>query len=176
MNYKNIAVSGKIIASGSTTLAWELAKKLEWRFVSAGEVFRQYCQEKGWPIERYQDIPDQIDKEVDQKAKTMLEKEEKIVYEGWLAGWISRDLPHVFRILCTAPLKVRIKRFAKREQVSLDEARKKVVFRDQTTIKKHQRLYEIKDQFDKRFFHLVLATDKMTVVEEVDLVLKKLKD
>jgi len=174
MKYKNIAVSGKIIASGSTTLAWELAKKLGWRFHTAGEIMRQYCQEKGWPIERYKDIPDEIDKEVDEKAKEMLEKEEKIVYEGWLAGWLTRDIPYVFRILCTAPLKVRIERFAKRERISLDEARKKVTFRDKTTVAKHQRLYKIKDQFDKRYFHLVLETDKMTPEEEVKLVLSKL--
>ena len=174
MKYRNIAISGKIIASGSTTLAWELAKKLGWRFHTAGEIFRQYCQEKGWPIERYKDIPDEIDKELDKKAKEMLEKEEHVIYEGWLAGWIARDLPHVFRILCTAPLKVRVERFAKREKIPLVEARKKVVFRDKTTVEKHNRLYKIKDQFDKRYFNLVLKTDKMTPEEEVKAVLEKL--
>lgn len=174
MKYKNIAVSGKIIASGSTTLAWELAKKLGWRFHTAGEVMRQYCQEKGWPIERYKDIPDEIDREVDEKAREMLEKEEKIVYEGWLAGWLTRDLSYVFRILCVAPLEVRIERFAKREKIPLDEARKKVTFRDKTTVEKHQRLYKIKDQFNKRYFHLIIETDKMTPREEVKLVLDKL--
>ncbi len=175
MDYKNIAISGKIIASGSTTLAWELAKKLGWRFHTAGEIFRQYCQEKGWPIERYKDIPEEIDKEADKKAKEMLEKEEGIVYEGWLAGWISRDLPHVFRVLCVAPLKeVRVERFAKRERLPLEEAKKKVAFRDKTTVEKHQRLYQIKDQFNERYFHLVLETDKMTPKEEVKAVLEKM--
>lgn len=174
MKYKNIAVSGKIIASGSTTLAWELAKKLGWRFHTAGEIFREYCQEKGWPIERYKDVPDEIDKEVDKKAKEMLVKEEKIIYEGWLAGWLAQDLPHVFRILCVAPLEVRVKRFAEREKVSLDEAKKKVTFRDKTTVKKHQRLYKIKNQFDKGYFHLVIETNKMTPEQEVRLVLSKL--
>lgn len=174
MKYKNIAVTGKIIASGSTTLAWELAKKLDWRFHTAGEIFRQYCQEKGWPIERYQDVPEEVDKEVDEKAKEMMEKEEKIVYEGWLAGWLTREMPHVFRVLYVAPLEVRIKRFAQREKVSLKEAREKVIFRDKTTIEKHQRLYQIKDQFDKNYFHLIVETDKMTPEEEVELVLSKL--
>lgn len=174
MKYKNIAISGKIIASGSTTLAWLLAKKLGWRFHTAGEIFRQYCQEKGWPIERYKDIPDEIDKELDKKAREMLEKEEHVIYEGWLAGWIARDLPHVFRVLCTASLKVRVERFAKRERIPLVEARKKVVFRDKTTVEKHKRLYQIKDQFDKRYFNLVLKTDKMTPEEEVKAVLEKL--
>ncbi len=175
MKYKNIAVSGKIIASGSTTLAWELAKKLGWRFHTAGEVMRQYCQERGWSIERYKDIPEEIDKEVDEKAREMLEKEKGIIYEGWLAGWISRDLPHVFRVLCVAPIEVRIKRFAQREKLPLKEAKKKVLFRDKTTIEKHQRLYQIKDQFDSHFFHLILETDKMTPEEEVKAVLKKMR-
>lgn len=175
MKYKNIAVSGKIIASGSTTLAWELAKKLGWRFHTAGEIFRQYCQEKGWPIEKYKDVPDEVDREVDKKAKEMLEKEEQIVYEGWLAGWLARDFPYVFRILCVAPLKVRFERFARREKVSLKEAKKKVTFRDRTTIEKHRQLYGLKDQFDEGYFHLILETDKMTPEEEVEFVLKKLK-
>lgn len=173
MKYKNVAVTGKIIASGSTTLAWALAKKLGWRFQTAGEIFRQYCQEKGWPIERYQEVPEEIDQEVDKKAKEMLEKEEKIVYEGWLAGWLARDLPHVFRVLCIAPLEVRIKRFAQRERVSLEEAKEKVTFRDRTTVEKHQRLYQLKDQFDPNYFHLIVETDKMTPAEEVELVLSK---
>jgi len=105
MRYKNIAISGKIIAFGSTTLALELAKKLGWRFHTAREIMRQYCQEKDWPIERYKDIPDEVNKEIDKKAKKVLEKEKHIVYEGWLASWLARDLSHVFRILCTAPIK-----------------------------------------------------------------------
>ena len=174
MKYKNIAVSGKIIASGSTTLAWELAKKLGWRFHTAGEVFRQYCQERGWPIERYKDIPEEIDREVDEKAKEILEKEEGIIYEGWLAGWIAKDLPHVFRILCVAPLEVRIKRFAQRERLTQKEAKKRILSRDKTTIEKHQQLYQIEDQFDENLFHLVLETDKMTPQEEVKAVLEKM--
>ncbi len=118
MKYKNIAISGKNIASGSTTLANKLTKKLGWKFYSAGEMFRQYCNEKGWPIERYKDVPDRVDIEVDEKAKKILETKEKIIYEGWLVGWISRDISHVFKILCTAPLKTRIKRFANRIQPS----------------------------------------------------------
>jgi cytidylate kinase len=174
VKYRNIAVSGKIIASGSTTLAQMLAEKLGWRFYSAGEVFRQYCREKGWPIERYHEVPDEIDKEVDKKARKMLEKKGNIVYEGWLAGWLARDLPHVFRVLCVATLKARIERFAKREKVPLAEAKKKVVFRDRTTLEKHKRLYQVKNQFDKRYFNLVIETDKMTPEEEVELVLSKL--
>jgi len=174
MKYKNIAVSGEIIASGSTTLAWELAKKLGWRFHIAGEVFRQYCQERGWPIERYKDIPEEIDREADEKAREMFEKEEGIVYEGCLAGWISKDLVHVFRVLCVAPLEVRIKRFAQRERVSPEEAREKVLSRDKSTTEKLKKLYKIKDLFDREYFHLVLETDKMTLEKEVKAVLEKM--
>jgi cytidylate kinase len=175
MKYKNITVSGKIIASGSTTLAKLLAEKLGWQFSSAGEIMRQYCQEKGWPIERYHEIPDEIDKEVDQRARERLKKENKIVHEGWLAGWLARDLSDVFRILCEAPLKIRIERFAKREGVSLAEAKKKVVFRDRTTIEKHKRLYQVKNQFNPRYFNLVVKTHKMTPEEELELVLANLR-
>jgi len=174
MKYKNIAVSGKNIASGSSTLAKLLAEKLGWRFSSAGDLMRQHCKEIGWPIERYHEIPDEIDKEVDKRAREILEKEEGIVHEGWLAGWLSRDLPHVFRVLCVAPLAVRIKRFARREGESLVEARKKVIFRDETTVEKHQRLYQVKNQFDLRYFDLIIKTDQMTPGEEVKLVLKKM--
>jgi len=175
MKYKNIAISGKNIASGSTTLANKLTKKLGWKFYSAGEMFRQYCNEKGWPIERYKDVPDRVDIELDEKAKKILETKEKIIYEGWLVGWISRDMSHVFKILCTAPLKTRIKRFANRERVGLKEARKKVIYRDKTTLTKHKRLYNISNRFDKKYFDLVLNTSKLTPEEEVKEVLKYLK-
>jgi len=72
------------------------------------------------------------------------------------------------------PLKVQIERFAKRKRVFLDEAREKVIFRDKTTVEKHRCLYKIKDQFDKRYFHLVLETDKLTSEEEIEIVLNKL--
>jgi cytidylate kinase len=174
MKYKNIAVSGKIIASGSTTLAKLLAERLGWRFYSAGEIFRQYCREKGWPIERYHEVPEEIDRKVDKKAREMLKNQQKIVYEAWLAGWLAKDMPHVFRVLCVAPLSVRIKRFAQREGESLAEARKKVLFRDKTTVEKHQRLYQVKNQFNPRYFDLIIKTDQMTPEEEVNLVLKKM--
>ncbi len=174
MKYKNIAVSGKIIASGSSTLAKLLVEKLGWRFSSAGDLMRQHCQEIGWPIERYHEIPDEMDREIDRKAREMLEKGEHLVHEGWLAGWLAKDLPHVFRVLCVAPLAIRIKRFAQREGDSLAEARKKVVFRDKTTVEKHQRLYQVKNQFDPHYFDLIIKTDQMTPEEEVKLVLKKM--
>lgn len=174
MRYKNIAVSGKIIASGSSTLAMLLAKRLGWRFSSAGDVMRQHCKKIGWPIERYHEIPDEMDREIDRKARETLEKEEGVVHEGWLAGWLARDLPHVFRVLCVASLSVRIKRFAQREGESLASARKKVLFRDKTTVEKHQRLYQVKNQFDPRYFHLIIHTDQMTPEEEIELVLSKL--
>lgn len=174
MKYKNIAVSGKNIASGSTTLAKLLAEKLGWRFSSVGDVMRQHCKEIGWPIERYHEIPDEMDRKIDRKAREMLEKEEYLVHEGWLAGWLARDLLHVFRVLCVAPLAVRIRRFAQREAESLTEARKKVLFRDKTTVEKHQRLYQVKNQFDPRYFNLIIKTDQMTPEEEVELVLKKM--
>lgn len=174
MRYKNIAVSGKNIASGSSTLAKLLAEKLGWQFSSVGDLMRQHCQEIGWPIERYHEIPDEMDREIDKKAKERLEKEEGIVHEGWLAGWLARDLPQVFRILCVAPLEVRIKRFTQREGESLASARKKVLFRDKTTVEKHQRLYGVKDQFDPHYFNLIIETNKMTPEEEVELVLKEM--
>jgi len=175
MKYKNIAVSGKNIASGSTTLAKLLAEKLGWRFSSVGDLMRQHCKEIGWPIERYHEIPDEMDRRIDGKAREMLEKEEHLVHEGWLAGWLAKDLPHVFRVLCVAPLSVRIKRFAQREGESLAKARKKVLFRDKTTVEKHQRLYQLKNQFDPSYFDLIIKTDQMTPEEEVELVLGRLK-
>lgn len=158
-------------------LLWDVffQKKLKWKFKSGGEIFREYCKEKGWPIEKYKEIPDKVDIDVDKKAKNMLQKQPRIIYEAWLAGWISKDMPHVLKVLCTAPLKTRIKRFSKRENVSIKEARKKVTYRDRITVAKHKRLYNIKDQFDKKYFDLVLNTDKLTPQKEVEKILEFLK-
>jgi cytidylate kinase len=56
----------------------------------------------------------------------------------------------------------------------LASARKKVLFRDKTTVEKHQRLYGVKDQFNPRYFNLIIETDKMTPEEEVELILKRM--
>jgi len=174
LKYTNIAITGKYIASGSTTLAKKLAEAINWKFVSGGRIFRKYCDERGWPIERYKDLPDEVDFEVDKRAKNILIKEKHVIYESWLAGWISRDMPHVFKVLCTSPLSIRIKRFANREGESSKSAKEKVLLRDRTTIEKHKRLYKITDQFDKKYFDLVLETNKLTPEQEVEIVIKKL--
>ena len=88
--YQNIALSGDV-GTGTTTLGRNLASTLDWQHVNAGDYFRAYHRERGIPLEKTKEIPEEVDRQLDgQFADDMAVQTEK-VFESHLAGWLARD-------------------------------------------------------------------------------------
>lgn len=157
-----IVVSGQV-GTGKTTHAKLLAREFNLRYVSSGQLFRELAKERGFTLEEFHRLAEKdpkIDLLVDKRALREAERG-SVVIEGHLTAWIVKELADI-RILLTAPLEVRAKRVAERDNITLDKALKDVMLRDESNKLRAERYYGV-DLSDWTIFDLVLNTSKLTV-------------
>lgn len=174
MDFKNIAVSGPI-GSGKSTLARNLAHKIGFKYISAGEIMRAWHKNHHIPLEDSEKVPQKVDRGIESKFEEILAKESGVVVEAHLAGYHARNNRDTFKILVTADLKVRMERAAAREGTTIEGAIKLADKRAEAHRRKFKRLYGIEDRFDPRFFDLVVDTTKKSPQEVLNEVLVRLQ-
>lgn len=144
--------------SGKSTYASKLAASLSLRHVSAGILFRKMADERGVPLEKFQEMAaadPSVDRLVDQR--TMQEAETgDVVIDGQLAGWVLREISDL-RVLLTAPLAVRLERIASRDHISLEEAQRQTLHRERVQAERYRKHYGFNVN-DWTLYHLVLDT------------------
>jgi len=166
-----IVISGPA-GSGKTTYAKRLAEKLGLRYFSAGSIFRKIAQEKGLSLVELSKLAEKdysIDIEIDRRT---LEEAKKgnVVIDGHLTAWIVKELADV-AIYITAPLMVRVKRIAERDNKPLREAYYETVRREFSQRKRFIEIYGI-DVTDISWFDLVINTEKYTIDEVYEIIEK----
>jgi CMP/dCMP kinase len=152
-----ITVSGPH-GTGKSTYAARLAEALRIRHLSAGALFRRIAKEKTMSLEQLGEMAledPSIDKLVDERTKAEAEKG-NVVVDGQLAGWILKDRSDL-RIYLTAPEPVRLERIAKRDKVTLQEARVQTERRESVQRERYSRHYGFQVD-DRSVYHLVLDT------------------
>lgn len=152
-----ITVSGPH-GTGKSTYAARLAEALHIRHVSAGALFRRIAKERKISLEELgrKALEDRsIDKLVD--GRTMAEAEKgNLVIDGQLAGWVLKDRSDL-RIYLTAPENVRLERIAKRDKVTLEEARVQTGQRESVQRERYSKHYGFQIE-ERSIYHLVLDT------------------
>src|SRR3989475_7083666 len=94
-----------------------------------------------------------IDKLVDERTMAEADKD-NVVVDGQLAGWILKDRSDL-RIYLTAPEDVRLERIAKRDRLSIQEARAQTEQRESVQRKRYLRHYAFRVE-DRSIYHLIL--------------------
>jgi cytidylate kinase len=155
-------------------LAEGLAQALGWKHVSSGEFVRQWYKEHNIPLEEADKIPEEVDRNLDMGLKKMMGEKIGIVFESHLGGFLAKDLPKTFKVLCRADDKVRMERAAKRDGVSIEEAKKVSEKRSTTLYDKFNRLYGVENVFDPKYFNLIVDTTKMSKEDVLQEVINKL--
>lgn len=175
MEFRNIAVSGRI-GAGTSTLAKLLSDKLGWPLRDASQIFRDVTAQLGFNLET--DVnqavgnrDDQIDVEVDRKTLEVLNGNTRVVVTSKLAGFLSRDIRHTLRVLITCPPDERIRRYGQSRGYSLGQAKELLVLREKLDQEKWQRLYGARDFFDPKYFNLVLDSNLLSPQDEVRQIL-----
>jgi predicted cytidylate kinase len=167
-----ITISGEV-STGKSTLSRTLAKSLtNWQIINMGQMFRDFLQSRGEDILKVSALPDKVHIEFDLVQKDILASHHHSIVEGRLAGWLAQSYPDVFKIFCTADLKVRIKRYMQREGCDEQTARTQIKYRDQKDVEKYQQVYQISDYRDAQYYNLVLDCSTKTPEELTNLVLK----
>ncbi len=170
--YKNAVVCGNI-GTGTTTLSEELAKKLGWRHISAGNFFRKYSKKHHIPLWDKNSVPDEIDRKIDAQFLEIMKNEKNIVLDSHYGGWFARDLSDVLRILLICDKSVATRRILDREHTHTETAEEIEKRRIQLKEKFHK-LYSSDDYEDPKYFHLVIDTTLTSVQESISTTLEKL--
>jgi len=166
-----ITISG-LPGSGTTTVAKILASKLNYKLISAGEVFRQLAREKGYSLEefsKYAESNPDIDLYIDKLQKELAEKEENAIVEGRLSGWMIKDAD--LKVWIFADEDVRYARVAKREGKDVVEIRKKTKSREEYEKSRYRKFYGI-DIDDWSIYHLIINSGHFDAESIAEIILK----
>jgi cytidylate kinase len=158
-----ITVSG-LPGSGTTSLSRYLAERHGFMMISAGEVFRQLAKEHNMGLAAFGHLAESdpsYDKMIDTRQKEIAEKQDNIIVEGRLSGWMvpQADL----KIWLYAPIGCRIKRIATRDLVVDEETAKKLTLeREACEAIRYRSYYDI-DINDLLIYHLVLDSERWSI-------------
>lgn len=173
ISFKNIAISGDI-GTGKTTLAKNLARKLEWIHINAGDYFRKWHKENNIPLEESEKVPEEVDIAFDKNFQEKMRTSSNTIFESRLAGWLARDFGEVYKILVTSDSNEAMKRVAERDGISIDEAKRRARERSKSHHEKFKRLYGASDYLNPKYFNLVVDTTSVSPDHAVGQVLDKL--
>ncbi len=146
----NGATKGLIITmsgphgTGKSTYAKALAKALNLRYVSAGELFRNLAQQHKMSLEAFSHRAandPSIDQMLDERTKAEAKKG-AVVIDAQLGAWMVRDLADV-KVLLTAPDDVRFKRIAERDGSDIAAALRETKNREAIQEQRYKKYYGI---------------------------------
>lgn len=182
-----ITVSGRI-ASGSTTLAKELAKELGWKHIEGGEIFWEAIRKRLTLNPKETNLrPDEEDVLFDKQLRHILENDSEIVLETKLAGFNAQGIDNVYKVLVICEdnagndqTQIRIDRLVNREGCTVDEAKVEVIEREHNDLEKWRKLYANNDQewtyYTKSYYDQVVNTYQLGKDQALKTVLEKIKD
>ncbi|NPD87163.1 MAG: AAA family ATPase [Asgard group archaeon] len=170
-----IAVSGPH-GSGKSTAAQRIAEQLKYKYVSAGELFRDMAREEGKNIEEFSKIAEkreEIDRFIDDRTLEIAKAEDNIVIDAQLGGWVLKDIADLL-VYITAPLDVRIQRMVLREKKSIDTIKTETLTREKSEKERYQKLYNI-DISDLSIYDIIVNSNKFDATDCVQIIMTAVK-
>ena len=162
-------------ASGKSTVARRVAEKYGLRLYSGGDALKALAVEIGYrPLDRCWWESEEglkflkqrrYDLSFDRKVDTRLleyARQGNVVLDSWTMPWLFDD---GFNIWVDASKEVRVKRLAKRDNISLKGALKFLEEKEETTKQIYKKLYGFSLDEDFSPFDLVIDTDKLDADE-----------
>ena len=144
---------------GKSTYARYLSEKFNLKYVSAGTLFRSLAFEHQMSVEefnRYCEENSSIDRMIDKRSRELLERG-GVVLDSLLAGWLAKNIANVYKIYLSAPLEVRVKRIAQRENKPYEVALRETLSREESERKRFLEFYGF-DISDLSIYDLILNT------------------
>ncbi len=164
-----ITISG-LHGTGKSTYAKALSKEFGLRHVSAGQLFRKIAKDKGIPVKDLTLIAEksnEVDLLIDERTKKEAKKGSTII-DGALAGWMAKSYTSI-KIYLKSPDEVRIKRIAKRDGITYEEANKITLFREKAERKRFKKLYDV-NLNDISIYDLIINTSLMSLESNIKCI------
>ncbi len=171
----NIAISGDI-GSGTSTLTKDLADKLGWEYVNAGDFFRDWHKQNNIPLEQTEKIPAELDRQIDFGFQERMKTDLKIIFESHLAGWLAKDVTHTYKILLTTNFSEAVKRVSSREKITIEKAKHQTLQRTVSLNDKFKQLYGVENTYNPMMFNLIVNTTNLDAEGVLRFVLKSLPE
>jgi cytidylate kinase len=166
-----VTISGPA-GSGKSTAAAALAEALDYDHVSGGDIFRELADERGLtPLElnKLAEEDDGIDRDLDRRLRQIAATRDGVVLESRLAGWMAGEHAD-FRIWLDAPLSVRARRIADREDKPVDLARTETKERSESEARRYRAYYGI-DIEELTIYDLALNTARLSPEAVLEVIL-----
>ncbi len=165
-----ITISGPP-GSGKSTLSKILSAKLGMELISMGDVFRKCAQDRCMCLAEFGMLAKcngDIDREIDDMQKRIAKERDNIVLEGRLSGFlVDADL----KVWLKAPLEIRAKRIANRENTPVPVAAAETSEREECERERYINYYNI-DIKDLSVYDLVIDSSKWKPEEINEIVMK----
>ncbi|MDI6887228.1 MAG: AAA family ATPase [Candidatus Thermoplasmatota archaeon] len=172
-----ITLSG-LAGSGKTTVAKILANKLNYKYLSAGELFRNIAKERNTSLEQLLELAEKnpgIDRELD-KMVMKLASEGSTVVEGRLVGWHAKQYGmSSIRVWLEASFETRARRVAKRDGKSFEIVTEEIQKRENSDWQRFWDLYTI-DINDLSVYSIIIDTTYLTPEQTANAIIQKLRD
>lgn len=175
-----IVVSGPP-GAGSSTVARNIARKLNLKYFSVGKLHKQFF--KGWKKEEAKAALEVWKTHIGASDRTHrdrdalqieIAKKGRVVICSKLGIHFLKKLSK-YKIWLDVPLKIRAERTAKRDKISVQEALKEIAQREEIERREWKRIYGF-DYFDQKYdADLVLDSSDLTVKQTVDKILNFIK-
>jgi cytidylate kinase len=110
-------------------------------------------------LNREAETDDEIDRDLDRRLRETARERDDLVLESRLAGWMAGEHAD-FKIWLDAPLAVRARRIADREDKPVDRAREETRARAESEARRYREYYGI-DIEDLSIYDLVLNTARL---------------
>ena len=123
-----------------------------------GSEFRKIAKREGLRIEEFGSVPDPSLRQIDNQVQQRIETEANRVWDGRLACFLARNSSSIFKVYCVADLDVRAERLAKRTRLSFQEAKSRVLARDNEEARVFRRLYCLPHPYSRNWVNLRLDT------------------
>ncbi len=172
-----ITISGTA-GAGKSTVAKEVAKRLDLKHYSNGDFMREIAQKKGVTVLELNKIAEtdkSIDKELDDRLVKLGKEENNFVIDSRLG---FHFIPSSFKVFLDAGIHERATRVfgdqrGTEDNITLHDTKDKMIEREKSESVRYSQLYGV-NHLDYDNYDLVVDTTHMTVKEVVEKVLGKI--
>jgi len=159
-----------LAGTGTTTIGKMLAERLNYRFVSTGNIFRQKASDLGLSLYEFDllcNSKPEYDQQIDAETEKLGKENDDFVLESRL-GW--HFVPDSFKVKIVCDDNVRFGRVATRDGISLEEAKAKSLKREADGPRRYRDLYGIEDFGADSHFDLIIDSTNLSPAKIVEKI------